>query len=105
MRRASTQWKGVARSEPSILIPDQDAVLFEFSAPAVHGVFLSMSPTVVALVSAIAGIIMFIYRMQPKQSDDEDFGVASTEVDSSSSDNFSGRRCPSRQNSRQLHYA
>ena len=47
-----------------------------------------MSPTVVAVVSIIAGIFMFIYTMQHKQNADEDIDPVPMEVDSSSSDNL-----------------
>eukprot|EP00959_Pyramimonas_sp_CCMP1952_P202094 4225831-Pyramimonas_sp.AAC.1 len=77
----------------------------QFCSHAVYGVCPSMSPSAVTLVSICAGVIGLIYRMQPKQSGDEDFGMAPMEVDSSSSDNLFGQRCPGRQNSRQLHCA
>eukprot|EP00959_Pyramimonas_sp_CCMP1952_P106026 2216799-Pyramimonas_sp.AAC.1 len=44
-------------AQRTIQIPDQIAVMLQFCALAVYGVCLSMSPTAVALVSIIAGII------------------------------------------------
>ena len=66
---------GRCGAQRTIQIPDQLAVLFQFCALAVYGICLSMSPTVVTVVCIIAGIIMFLYVMQPKQNDDEDIDV------------------------------
>ena len=83
-------------AQRTIQIPDQVALLLQFCALAVYGVCLSMSPTVVAVVSVIAGIFMVIYTMQHKQSDDEDVGVVPMEVDSASSDSLFGPVEPSK---------
>eukprot|EP00959_Pyramimonas_sp_CCMP1952_P196183 4101628-Pyramimonas_sp.AAC.1 len=74
-------------AQGTIQIPDQVVVMFQLCALAVHGVCLSMSPTAVTVVSIIAGILIFIYVMQPKQNDDEDTAEP-MEVDRSSSDNL-----------------
>eukprot|EP00959_Pyramimonas_sp_CCMP1952_P098408 2057164-Pyramimonas_sp.AAC.1 len=59
--------------------------MLQLCALAVYGVCLSISPTVVTVVSIIAGITIFIYVMQPKQNDSLDTAEP-MEVDSSSSD-------------------
>eukprot|EP00959_Pyramimonas_sp_CCMP1952_P327721 6861144-Pyramimonas_sp.AAC.1 len=59
-------------AQRTIQILDQVVVLFQLCALAVYRVCLSMSPTAVTVVSIIAGIIIFIYVLQPKQNDDED---------------------------------
>eukprot|EP00959_Pyramimonas_sp_CCMP1952_P031058 651264-Pyramimonas_sp.AAC.1 len=59
-------------AQRTIQIPDQTVVLFQLCALAVYGVCLSMSPAVVTVVSIVAGILILIYVVKPKQNDDED---------------------------------
>eukprot|EP00959_Pyramimonas_sp_CCMP1952_P030882 647550-Pyramimonas_sp.AAC.1 len=67
-----------------------------FCALAVCGVCLAMSPTAVPVVSIAAGVILFIYIMQPTQNDDEIFGMEPMEVDSSSGDSLLRPELPSK---------